>query len=60
LLLGHSFLCNSELKIFSVTLFRDPSAYGSDFDPKIAYRKPPVILKIVPKAGYECTVYTRK
>jgi hypothetical protein len=30
--------------------------YSGDFDPKNTYRKPPVILKIVPEDGY--CVYT--
>jgi hypothetical protein len=35
-------------KILLVTLSR---LYSGDFDPENAYRKPPVILKIVPEAG---------
>jgi hypothetical protein len=33
------------LKILSVILFRDPKS--GDFDPEIAYRKPPEILHTI-------------
>ncbi len=42
-------------------IFHQPSPppwpyYSGDFDPENAYRKPPVILKIVPEAGFDmCT-----
>jgi hypothetical protein len=37
------------MKLLSVIFVRDP--YGSNFDPENAYRKPPVILQIVPEDG---------
>jgi len=43
------------LKIPSVTLFRERTA--TIFDPENAFRRPPVILKVVLEAGYD--VYTR-
>jgi hypothetical protein len=50
------FFCNYVLflKILSITLF-----IGScNFDPENVHRKPLLILKIVPEAGYD--VYTEK
>jgi hypothetical protein len=38
------------MKLLSVIFVKDPC--GSNFDPENAYRKPLVILKIVPEAGY--------
>ncbi len=36
--------------LYEITLSQRP--YRGDFDPENTYCKPPVILKIVPKAGY--------
>jgi hypothetical protein len=43
----------SILKILSVTLFSDPTAYSGEYDPENSwYEKPSAILQMVPKAGY--------
>jgi hypothetical protein len=49
-----------ELLANSKNPYRNPiqRPYNGDFDPEKAYRKPPVIQNIVPKAG--CNVHTGK
>ncbi len=52
-----------EFACFHVIISKNPFSnllqriYCGDFDPENAYRKPPVILKIVPKAGYVTYVH---
>jgi hypothetical protein len=43
----------SKFLLASMTLLTNSEILQRTFDPENAYRKPPVILKIIPEAGYD-------